>query len=119
MAKITASQVLTRVDGTVPNSFTAAEKMRWLSQAEGMVRREIYGQQGELPPLTETSGLTVEVPYESLYERYVEAQIFYANGELDRYNNAAAAWNGAYLAVKDYVNRNGAPEKGVSALKVC
>lgn len=119
MAKITAAQVLSRVDGTVPNHFTPQEKLRWLAQAEGMVRREILGQTGELPRLEENSPLSAQPPYESLYERYVEAQIFYAGSEMDRYNNAAALWNGTYLAYKDYVNRNSRGKTGPGALKVC
>ena len=119
MAKITAAQVLSRVDSTVPNHFTPQEKLRWLGQAEGLVRREIFGERQELPALQETSPLAAEPPYDSLYERYVEAQIFYAGDEMDRYNNAAALWNVTYLAYKDYVNRNGGGNSSVSALKLC
>ena len=40
MARTTAKQVLDRVDALLPNGYARAEKLRWLAQAEGFVRRE-------------------------------------------------------------------------------
>ena len=119
MGKVTAGEILRRVEEHVPNSIAREEKLRWLSQAEGMIYREILGDASELPAVGMLTMLTVESPYETLYERYVEAQLFYTLGEIERYNNAAAAWNGAYAAYKDYVNRNAAPEDRRRTLKIC
>ena len=41
MARTTAKQVLDRVDALLPNGYARAEKLRWLAQAEGFVRREL------------------------------------------------------------------------------
>lgn len=38
----------------------------------------------------EDTVLLVQPPYDELYRHYVEAQIHYANGEMERYNNACA-----------------------------
>ena len=60
MANITAKQVLEQVDALVPNQYTRAEKLRWLAQAEGFVRRELCRETGELPVLTEETELTAD-----------------------------------------------------------
>ena len=119
MAMITAARVLQQVDTLLPNQYTMAEKLRWLTQAEGFVRREILGEQEELPALQETTELCIQPPYEELYRHYVEAQIHYGNGEMSRYNNAAAAWNNAFATYRDYYTRTHMPQGGVPALKLC
>lgn len=58
MARTTAKQVLDRVDALLPNGYARAEKLRWLAQAEGFVRRELCRETGELPVLTEETELT-------------------------------------------------------------
>lgn len=118
MAKTTAKQVLDRVDALLPNGYERAEKLRWLEQAEGFVRREIDGETGELAALTESAALTAETPYDELYRHYVEAQIHYANGETARYNSASALWNNAFLTYRDYRARTGEPKAG-TALRLC
>ena len=119
MAKLTAAQVLSQVDALTPNQYTHAEKLLWLSLAEGFVLREIRGVTGPLTELTEGSSLSAEPPYDELYRHYVESQIHYCNGEMDRYNRAAACWNNAFLTYRDYVCRTAMPPRRVQALKVC
>ena len=119
MANITATQVLEQVDALVPNQYTRAEKLRWLAQAEGFVLREICRVTGPLAALEEDAALAVEAPYDELYRHYVESQIHYCNGEMDRYNRAAACWNNAFLTYRDYVCRTAMPPRRVQALKVC
>ena len=119
MANITAGQVLEQVDALVPNQYTHSEKLRWLAQAEGFVLREAEQATGALPEVTEEYALTAEAPYDELYRHYVEAQIHYCNGEMARYNSAAANWNNGLLTYRDYVCRTTAPERGVRALKLC
>lgn len=119
MANITPAQVLEQVDALVPNQYAKAEKLRWLAQAEGFVRRELCRETGELPVLTEVTELTAEPPFDELYRHYVEAQVHYANGETARYNSAAGLWNNAFLTYRDYRARTAAPEGGASALRLC
>ena len=119
MANITAQEVLTMVDTLLPNQYDDEEKLRWLTQAEGYVLREICGKTEALSALTDNTVLTVEAPYDELYRHYVEAQIHYGNGEMSRYNNAAAAWNNAFATYRDYYTRTHMPQGGVPALKLC
>ena len=118
MARTTAKQVLDRVDALLPNGYARAEKLRWLAQAEGFVRRELCRETGELPVLTEETELTAAPPFDELYRHYVEAQVHYANGETSRYNNAAAQWNNAFLTYKDYCCRSAVPRRGTAALRL-
>ena len=115
MAELTVSAVLQQVDALLPNGYTDQEKRRWLTQAEGFVCAEIYGTE---PPeaLADTDTLSAPPPYDGLYRHYVEAQVHYANGEMSRYNNAAAMWNNALMTLRDYVCRTAAPREGVKAL---
>ena len=106
-------------DALVPNQYTRAEKLRWLAQAEGFVLREICRVTGPLAALEEDAALAVEAPYDELYRHYVEAQIHYCNGEMARYNSAAANWNNGLLTYRDYVCRTTAPTQNVRALKLC
>ena len=119
MGNLTAGQLLGRVDALLPNQYSRAEKMQWLAQAEGFVLREVRQAEGALPEVTEGYVLTAESPYDELYRHYVEAQIHYCNGEMARYNSAAANWNNGLLTYRDYVCRTTAPERGVRALKLC
>ena len=119
MAKTTAKQVLDRVDALLPNGYQRTEKLRWLAQAEGFVRREVCRERGELAELTEETELTAETPFDELYRYYVEAQIHYANGETARYNSAAGLWNNAFLTYRDHRARLSAPEDGVRVLRLC
>lgn len=119
MAKTTAKQVLDRVDALLPNGYERTEKLRWLAQAEGFVRRELCGETGELAGVTEDTELTAEVPFDELYRHYVESQIHYANGETGRYNSAAGLWNNAFLTYRDYRARAEMPRCGARALRLC
>ena len=117
MANLTATEVLAQVDALLPNSYTETEKLRWLSQAEGFVKREIFHQTGELPAMMVSTVLCVPAPYDEMYRHYIEAQIHYANAEMTRYNNACIAWNNAFLTYRDYHCRTVTPQRKVSALR--
>lgn len=125
MGQMTAGQVLAQVDDLLPNSYPGEQKRRWLRQAEGFVLEEVVrahegGEAAELPDeLADAAPLLAPAPYDGLYRHYVEAQIHYCNGEIARYNSAAANWNNGLLTYRDYVCRTTAPERGVRALKLC
>ena len=119
MTNLTAEEVLSQVDTLLPNSYTAAEKLRWLAQAEGFVKREILCESGPLSELQTDTVLSVPPPYDELYRYYVEAQIHYANAEMTRYNNASTAWNNAFLTYRDYCSRTLTPQCDVKALRLC
>ena len=117
MAHLTARQVLTEVDKLLPNQYTEVQKRRWLTRAEGFVAREIMG--AEVPELLEDGWeMLAGEPYGAMYGHYVEAQIHYANGEMERYNNAGLAWNQGFVEFRNYFNRQQLCQ-GRAALKLC
>ena len=69
--------------------------------------------------LTDAAELLAPAPYDGLYRHYVEAQIHYANGELERYNNAMALWNNGLMTLRDYWCREHLPRRQVQALRLC
>ena len=119
MANITASAVLTAVDSLLPNQYSAAEKLDWLTRAEGYIRREILEDRETLPSLSADTVLSAEPPYDEMYRHYIEAQIHYANGEMARYNNAAALWNSTLTAYRDHRTRTAMPACRAAALRLC
>ena len=58
MDRMTAGQMLGRVDALLPNQYGREEKMQWLAQAEGFVLREAEQVTGALPQVTEEYALT-------------------------------------------------------------
>ena len=92
---LTISEAIGRTDGLLPNAYTAAEKLQWLAQVEGMLHEALgeetfpgFGADTDL-----STALLARHPYDSVYLRWLEAQIHYANGEFARYNNAIALYN--------------------------
>jgi len=118
MDRLTAGQLLGRVDALLPNQYSRAEKMQWLAQAEGFVLREVRQAEGALPEVTEGYVLTAEAPYDELYRHYVEAQIHYANGETARYNNAAAQRTPASRPHRAPAARGAPPRRVTAALRL-
>lgn len=53
--------------------------------------------------------LLAKAPHDVMYLRFLEAQIHYYNGEIDRYNNTLAAFNAAYGSFCDYYLRTHKP----------
>ena len=69
--------------------------------------------------LADAAPLLAPAPYDGLYRHYVEAQIHYANGELERYNNAMALWNNGLMTLRDHWCRGHMPRRQVRALRLC
>ena len=113
MGQMTAGQVLAQVDDLLPNSYPGEQKRRWLRQAEGFVLAELPDELADAAPLL------APAPYDGLYRHYVEAQIHYANGELERYNNAMALWNNGLMTLRDHWCRGHMPRRQVQALRLC
>ena len=63
--------------------------------------------------------LLAPAPYDGLYRHYVEAQLHYANGELERFNYARALWNYGLMTLRDYWCREHLPRRQVQALRLC
>ena len=115
---MTIMDVLYRIDEIKPNSYSQAEKIKWLSSLDGVIKSEIidtheggedivfngYNEDTDL-----STKLLVDAPYDDIYLRWLEAQIDYANGEYGKYNNSIAMYNTVYSAFANYYNRTHMP----------
>lgn len=115
------SEAIARLDELKPNSFSKGQKLFWLSALDETVKREIIdlhegGESCAFIPYDENSRgdtqLLVPAPYDEVYLRYLEAQIDYANGEYERFNNSNAMYGAAYTAFARWYNRSHMPLGG-------
>lgn len=110
-------EAIARLDELKPNGFSIAQKLAWLSALDGMVKEEIIdrhegGSDAPFVPYTEEDKereLVIGAPYDEVYLRYMEAQIDYANGEYERFNNSNAMYAAACSAFERAYNRSHRP----------
>lgn len=115
---MTLLEAINGIDTLVENSYTVSDKVRWLSELDAAVKKEILdtheggldadfsGYDDDSDPNTP---LLICPPYDGLYLKYLEAQIHYYNAETGRYNNAMALYNAQYADFERWYNRTHAP----------
>ncbi len=115
---MTIIEAINKVDVLKPNNYTQSQKVRWLSNLDGIIKKEIIdthkggegivfnGYDDDTPIET---ALLVPNPYDDLYIKWLEAQIDYNNAEYGKYNNSVTAYNTAYSAFERYYNRHNMP----------
>ena len=86
--------------------------MEWLSRLDGLIYIQIMGKKSysaydEAKDMD--TELLVDMPYDDIYIRWLEAQINYANGEIDKYNSAITMFNTAFEAYENHYHRNHMP----------
>jgi hypothetical protein len=109
---------INHLDAVKPNGYSQTEKIKWLSNLDGIVKTEIIDTHEGAEVATfngydEHTDLNTELlvphPYDEVYIRWLEAQIDYANGEYGKYNNSITMYNIAYAAYERYYNRTHMP----------
>ena len=116
---MTILEAIQRIDVLKPNTYNQTEKIRWLSELDGMVKREIidtheggdevkYEQYGDNVVLT--TELLVPHPYDRIYLPWLQAQIDYLNGENGKYQNSMSMFNEAFRSFEKYYNRTNMPK---------
>ena len=115
---MTIIEAVARVDAVKPNVYQQPEKIKWLSELDGIVKKEIIdtheggegvtfsGYTEDVNPNTE---LLVPAPYDEVYIRFLEMRIDYANNEYGKYNNSLMMYNSAYNAYEKHYNRDHMP----------
>lgn len=123
---MTIIEAITHIDTVKPNSYGQTEKIKWLSELDGVIKAEIIdthercsneeccGEDKAFSGYTDNTELTtkllVPAPYDKLYTHYLEMQIDYANNEYGKYNNSMVMYNTAYTAFEKYYNREHKPK---------
>lgn len=115
---MTLIEAISTIDALKPNGYEQIDKIRWLSQLDGRVKKEIIdiheggdnisfaGYDEDTAPDTE---LFIPPPYDDIYLKWLEASIDYVNGEYGKYNNSITMFNEAYSAFERYYNRTHMP----------
>ena len=101
---MTVNEIIANVDLKEPNSYTSAEKLRWLSALDGKIFAEVLSTHEGLaadaaftPYSTGAETLLIPFPWcEGVYTHYLIAMIAAANAETARYNQQIALYNAEY-----------------------
>lgn len=117
---MTILEAIALTDELKPNVYSREVKIGWLSKLEGMVYRNIlrthrgkrlsfsgYGPETDLNTV-----LLAPPPFDTIYLRWLEAQIDLAGGEFDRYNSAITVFTDEYQAFENDYHRNHRPWQG-------
>lgn len=111
-------EAINRIDSLLHNTYDQVKKVEWLSELDGYVKTNIIDTHEGRELVTFTgydantdiqTELLVPAPFDSVYLKWLEAQIHYANGEYDRYNNAIVMYNASYDAYAAYYHRTRMP----------
>ena len=115
---MTLMGAINHIDAVKPNGYSQTEKIKWLSTLDGIVKAEIIdthegGENVTFNGYDEMTALTQELliphPYDDVYIKWLEAQIDYANGEYNKYNNTITVYNKALADFEKYYNRTHMP----------
>lgn len=115
---MTIETALSRVNAMKPNAYEDTDKIRWLSDLDGMVFEEVLKTHEDREPetftpytaLTERSTeLLIPEPYSDVYVKYLSSQIDFHNAEYARYNNSTTMFNIAYTAFVTQYHRTHLP----------
>jgi hypothetical protein len=116
---MTLGQAISTIDARCHNVYEYSDKVRWLSELDGMIKLEIIDTHeggGETPfsgykeGADEDTELLVPHPWDDLYIKWLESRIDYENKEFSRYNNSVSAFNAAYSAFAKWYNRTHMPK---------
>jgi len=123
---MTVKEAIALVDRLKPNKFSEADKLKWLSDIDGLIVRELVDSHEDSPLEDEFEGygvsdknteLIAPYPYDILYRWYLESQIDLGNMEIAKYNNSKTLFNNAYLTYTDYYNRTHMPKRRVQGFR--
>lgn len=125
---MTLREVIERLDTLKPNQYTAAQKVRWLSECDALIYRNIFATH-DLPEGAPVSfdgytdndmdrQLLVGAPHDILYEYWLQAQVDYYNKELGNYNNSRVLYNSAYTTYEAWHNSNYMPLQRATHIKL-
>ena len=106
-----------KIDNLKFNTFPQDMKVGWLSRLDNMVKNQVIdthegggmaftGYDSDTDIMTE---LLIPAPYDEVYLRWMEAQIDYHNGEIDKYNISITMFNTEFEAFSNWYHRNHMP----------
>lgn len=85
---------------------------RWLSELDGRLMLDFYKGSEWMSysvPQDEDHDLLIPFPWDELYVHYLEAMVYYSNGEFERYRNSYEMYNKKELDYRQWYARNQLP----------
>ena len=116
---MTLIEAINRIDSFKPNTYLQTDKIKWLSNLDGIIKKEIIDtHEGSEEVIFDgydvdtalDTVMLVPAPYDDIYLKWLEAQIDYVNGDTAKYNNSMTMYNSAYSAFERYYNRTHMPK---------
>lgn len=110
---MTIIESLNMADALKPNTYDQMTKIQWLSQLDLMVKHDVYDTHDVVSPIFSgynqdtplDTVLLIPSPYDRVYQRWLDAQIDLANGEIDRFNASILLFNKDYTEFINDFNR--------------
>ena len=115
---MTIQEVLSTTDELKANMMIEVTKIRFISEVEGKIYKEIFKKHAGLPaeeqPVYDDATdrgtvLLVPAPYDMVYVYWLMCQIDLMNMEMDKYNNDRALFENAWSEFADYWRREHMP----------
>ena len=112
-------EAINKVDELKFNTFSQEQKVGWLSRLDHMVKTLIIdtheggkdipfaGYDSDTDP--DSTELLIPTPFDEVYLRWMEAQIDYHNGEINKYNISISMFNTEHEAFASWYHRNHKP----------
>ena len=112
---MTIQDAIVLIDSFKENAYSEADKIAWLDRLDRTVMEEVimthegYEEYDDFDgydaDTDRTTVLLAGPPHDEIYLRYLEAQIDYADGEMERYQNSFTMFNSAYRDFQNAYNR--------------
>lgn len=115
---MTIMEAIHKTDDLKYNTFSQDQKVDWLSRLDSMVKTQIIDTHEGHENVTFTgydgdtdlhTKLLVPAPFDEVYLRWMEAQIDYHNGEIDKYNISITMFNTEFETFEAWYRRNHRP----------
>ncbi len=95
---MTVAQVMEQVMHRYPHAYDVAYQLPHIQRLENMARRDFFQKPSLISTVDLEQELTIQTPYDSIYEHYLTAMLALVDGEYARYNAElgmyAALWSG-------------------------
>ena len=108
-------EAISQINSLKPNTYSDKQKIYWLHQLESMVKRLVIdthegGDQIAFDGFNENTSVETQLfmpsPFDMAYIYWLEAQIHYANEDIDMYNSAILMFNATFSEYKADYKRN-------------
>lgn len=109
---MTISEAISQTRKLSGNAVDDNTMCRWLSELDGRLMMDFYkGSEWMAYALPQDADheLLVPFPWDELYVHYLEAMVYYSNGEYERYRNSYEMYNKKELDYRQWYARNQLP----------